>query len=508
VFCQVNLTDGYEYNDINSSAKVIGVISVASETYSTSVLENQEQTIEIDFQYNPSEVQGLINVSLEWNGTSYGYDYFYNTSPEHYEYNVTFTTPNITGSLDTISFYWVYVINYSDNTTSAQQSTTSHNQNITELQLANCSWGSDGTVLIFYLRDEDTTDPVTGTLDMSIYATRTGAGTLVYNWSLSGQSNYSICITPADEEVNVTTIDSLYDANGYSNRRYYFTNATASNSTPAEAYLYLQNESDTTKVTFSVVDSSNTAVSDVVVMFQRYYEGSDSYRGVAMDKTGTEGTGEAYLNIESIKYRIVLERSNVVERTYLPAVLRCDNDPCLDLEIEDTMTQDYWEYMNQIAYSCTFTNSTRVLRCEIIDTSGVAQNVCLDVDLVTVAGSTDHFRNCTHCSDVVMLYTIPENYTYGYSWVLEYTDGTEHQLLNGLIEWPTTVIYGATGLFVALMIFLTLSLFGIHNPVASIVIGTAGFLISVAMGFMVVGGGAIAGVVIVAGILIWKIRGG
>lgn len=505
VKCQVNLTDGYEYADYNSSEVVIGAISVSSETYSTDVIEGYNQTIEIDWLYNPANVHSLLNVTLVWNSTEYNYSLYQDTGT-HFIYNVTFSTPEISGALETVTFNWSYVINYTTGNQSATQTTDSHNQNITELTLSNCTWGSVNTVLVYLLRNEADNSALNGSLDISFNATKIGAGTWTYNFSLSGFSNYSICITPGDEEINVTTIDSIYQADGYSPRRHYLTNATMSNTSISTVYLYLMNESDTTKVTFEVLDATGSGVQDAIVMFQRYYEGSNSYRGVAMDKSSTEGTGEVYLDIESKKYRIIIEKANIVLRTYTPTIIACADTPCLQLEVEPTVEETYWEYLGKIAYSCTFTNATRVLRCEIIDTSGVAQTVCLDIDVISVAGAINHYSNCTHCSDVVMSYELPENQTYSYTWDLVYADGEEIQLLSGQIPWSITLIYGATGLVIALMIILGLGGFAIYNPVVSIVFATIGVMFAIITGTLVIGGSAFAGLLISAGILLWRMK--
>ena len=260
-------------------------------------------------------------------------------------------------------------------------------------------------------------------------------------------------------------------------------------------------------MTFKVVDLSAEGVPDITVIFEKYNEATNTYTTVAMDKTDSDGNGQVYLDINNVKYRIILEQNGEVVQTYTPMLISCTDTPCLTLEINPSSYESFWDYSDKIGYSCSFDKSTRVLHCDVTDTSGVTQTDCLNISEIGVAGIVPYYSVCDSGSSVTLTKTLPKNETYGYSLSVKFNDGKTYTFISDIIEWVGSPMYGLTGVVAAFVIFIFLAMFGIWNPTASIILGTIGIVVSVYLGVLSIGIGSLIGLVIAAGVLIWRMRG-
>jgi len=160
--------------------------------------------------------------------------------------------------------------------------------NTTE-DLFECAEGTIG--LNFTIRDEDSLNlikaNITGTFEYTV------AGiTETYNLDLDNRNNFSICITPDDEEFT-TDIDLVFSADGYPARTYAENNVLIT-SNEINRTLYLLSTADGIYGYFQVLDALETPLSGVNIAMYRNID--NQYTRVVSTNTDDSGQASVFVN--------------------------------------------------------------------------------------------------------------------------------------------------------------------------------------------------------------------
>jgi len=283
----------------------IGIANI-TQTYNPFMVSKAEQTMTLTIDY--------FNLSLIKNATS---KLFYNSSQKNvtksivgtkYLFSSTFITPSITGINLTLPFYWGYNTTFNDDTYS-YNTTNITNQIVFNLFVDNCSIATFPFLNIFIFDEENPTQRLNGTIEAEILQRYYGVESQI-NITLSGKSNYSICMLYE----NMTFFGDVYfkykTDNGFTNR-YYIYNSSYSN-TPIIYNLYNFNTTSITSDLEITVRNEETygILKDVIAKLQRKYVGEGVWRTIQMAKSGDYG--ELFFNIKEkdIDYRILYADTN------------------------------------------------------------------------------------------------------------------------------------------------------------------------------------------------------
>lgn len=327
-----------------------------------------------------------------------------------------------------------------------------------------------------------------------------------YTFSKTDSYYQEICIYPPWTEYIANTKSSDYDAEYYQSVEHFLTDATIDNQTNTIP-IYLP--SGAAYFTFKVEDENEVGVNDVLVKFKRYYPAEDKYKLVTSAKTAEDGTSAAYLILEDVKYQVILQKDNDILRTYSPRYYNCINNPCQIFETKPTEYDTYFEYEQSLAYQCNFNVSDKnQLVCDVNDQEGMTKEACLDVDQLGIAGKTDYDEQCGTSSSMVLKSNLTDamNSTVAYTLRVEFDDGTVYTFVSDSLSLGVTATYGMMGVFMTFLTFLVLSMIGIFDPGASILLGVIALILSALIGFLAISTGALASIVIVGAVLVVRMR--
>lgn len=438
---------------------------------------------------------------------SYGYTYL-----NMYEFNNTFFTPYLSNSSllnETVILNWTFFITYA-NGTQVNFSSNNYNQLVETFFLSTCTSGYP-IALNFTIFNEESMPSLINS-SFNIYGTLAKGYEISKNFSFSfsGYSNYSICIYPNDT-ISVNATIEYYSNTDYPLRNYYLFNSPVSNAT--QSYnLYLLNATQARKVKISVIDSSSLAVKQAIISIQRYDYTTSAYITMTMAKTDDQGTAITYLRGNDMFYKFMITKNGVLLADLAPLkidISAITNEGTLTLVADPTVLGEYYTFISSVAYGCTLNRTTDILRCSFADATGDTQTLTLQVDKITPLRKTSICDTIASSSSATLTCTIAgANGTYAYRFYAM-RSGIPFMLETGSFAFTSAIEWGVTGLFLTLVLFLTLSGVGIYKPEMALVMGGGALIVASVLNLMAIEilSGSIGGMIVVIAILIYRMRG-
>ncbi len=344
----------------------------------------------------------------------------------------------------------------------------------------------------------------------SLEATFTILG-INYTYDIEDHHQDLFCLTPGYSQVPV---DAIFEYTNDTNvvRTYYLNNATASNETQ-DIYLFLLETTNSTSVVINVIDENYNNMEDVFAKMQRYYVGTNTWETVEIGKTDTLGKAVLHVVVEDVFYKFIFEDKwgNVLDSTEpmkfvcLPTYEECKYT--FQIAGDNINPFEPVAGLPGVSYNLEWDNDTSVVRFTWTDSTGTTQRGRLLVVKGHVTNESE-----TICDTVLVANagTIScdlsgENGTfYYYSYI--------HRSPGKLMGWGSISItaladmFGLEGVFWAVLIIITLFMIGIWNPVVAIIMGTVAFTFLTILGVLNIGISAVAYVVILAVLIIWRMR--
>jgi hypothetical protein len=318
------------------------------------------------------------------------------------------------------------------------------------------------------------------------------------------------CLFPGNEEYEAD-VTFEYGGNGYALRHRFLVDANLTNSSTVMIF-YLSDTALTTTTEFLVQDTNALDQENVVISAQKYFPGQGNYYTVCQGLTGDNGETAMELQ-QGYYYRWILERSGTVLLTTSPEIL---SDTELVLYIPAEVRGTFFEYKDNVAYSCTVDTVNNQITCTFSDTSGKQISMLLEAKRVLLYNRTDPFCSesstetagtllCDY-SDYVndtVLYTLVGNYdgslvTETYPWIARY--------IEPAVDWFWGESLGAMGIMMTFGMMLTLGLLGLYDPKVSIIFTTIGMVISYLFQLYTITFSSIILLVIVAGFIVYRMR--
>jgi hypothetical protein len=437
---------------------------------------------------------------------SYGYTYI-----NMYEFNNTFFTPYLSNSSllnETVILNWTFFITYA-NGTQANFSSNNYNQLVETFFLSTCTSGYPIALNFTLFNEESMPSLINSTFNMYGTASKYEISKN-FSFSFSGYSNYSICIYPNDT-ISVNATIEYYSNTDYPLRNYYLFNSPVSNATQSYS-LYLLNATQARKVKISVIDSSSLAVKQAIISIQRYDYTTSAYITMTMAKTDDQGTAITYLRGNDMFYKFMITKNGVLLADLAPLkidISAITNEGTLTLVADPTVLGEYYTFISSVAYGCTLNRTTDILRCSFADATGDTQTLTLQVDKITPLRKTSICDTTTSSSSATLTCTIAgANGTYAYRFYA-IRGNLPFMLETGSFAFTSAIEWGVTGLFLTLVLFLTLSGVGIYKPEMALVMGGGALIVASVLNLMAIEilSGSIGGMIVVIAILIYRMRG-
>ena len=327
-----------------------------------------------------------------------------------------------------------------------------------------------------------------------------------------GSSNYSVCIYPSSATYTVNGIGQYY-ATGFSYRNYYLTNATINN-VSQNINLYLLENTSTTSIIMRTRDSFGNPVSGVIIYAQEYYIANNSYVTVSTAQTDYNGNTLMNLNAYNTMYKFILYQNGaIVYQTIYPMQITSDLiTNGINFNVLPTVYGEVYKYINNIAYSCQFNNSTGVISCYVIDTSGLMTQACMQIKKYGALNLTILYQGCVNSSGSVLTYSLGNytGYRYVYSLWVNYPSSV-YLINQATLDFSSAGIFAVVGpdaiiIMIIMIVFFSTAAFFSPNPIVPLVMSLASLIAGFILGLAPIGWGGVMSLITVAGILAVKMR--
>jgi len=373
---------------------------------------------------------------------------------------------------------------------------------------------SGNVALNFTGRDEETEDLLIPDMTFDAAWTLESAwDALIYNFGLTGDNNYTFCLSPDGLDVNITGFVE-YDSTNSSYsfpRQYYFQDAIINGDTSNEIDLFQLSDTFATPITFTALRGATT-VEDVLIHVQRYDPGTGDYTLVAMGETGATGQDIIYMRMTDAWYRILAYSDGVLEFVGDPEHILSSSYTIYLTGGAGGMSDywDNWESLDSINYNLAFNESgTNHVTLTADDGSGASTAMCLKVEKWTMLdGMEELYYSCESSASITMSYEITDlDATYNAKFIA-FFDGGWRMMDSEEIALTTNLsdLIGTDGIIYAMLFIGIIAFVGLWNPVASVALTMFGLIISFMMGLISVPWSALIGILIAGGIILFKIR--
>lgn len=366
--------------------------------------------------------------------------------------------------------------------------------------LTNCSEGGTKTITFHNYRESNQTI-VNGSLDVTFdILNPQGNQTNNYSFTFSVNETHSICLYPAWASYRVDA-QIEFDGDGYSQRSYYLTNATLSNSTQ-NINLYLLEDADSEAVLVYVKDSDDNYVEGTKAYIEKYYLDTNTYKTVVIGETDGNGKFLTYFDLNDIFYRaIVYDLDDQVSNEYQPQKIPdTTDDPEEWVLYLSSELPEYFEFMDKASYYCTWTNATKIIRCVITDGSGLMTQARLTVNkqqllsYVSICDTSDTGSSVTLTCNVSGY----DNGTITYRFFADLSSGEQKLLKSGYVYFPETLVFGDTGLFTTAVLVMGLSLIAVFDPILPLFFAIIGLGIGMGLGLIEISIASLMSLIVIA----------
>lgn len=321
------------------------------------------------------------------------------------------------------------------------------------------------------------------------------------NYSTSNGTLIVTLLTPADY-----TIRYWYDP--IVPREYY---ATLTAQSYQNLSLYIIDTGVSNYYIPVIIDQNTNPIGGATIQLLRAYiltNNTFEYRVVEMAKTNS--LGEAVLRVvpNTINYKFIFTKDGSTFTTQPTKFVDTTNDYVLSLTGDPTESQ---YKIGAVTTSLTFNNATRTYTWTWTDANTLVTEGCMTIDQHKLGVQTRVYDNCVSGSTGSIGYTVTDTNqtTYVAQARLETTTEYSTYHYGPLTQDYTTQIanFGLVGLIIALFVFITFIFIGNEQGSAGAII--SGLIAITLMGLIGFIGGrweVLIGVIIVGGIIIYKVR--
>lgn len=498
---------------------VSGAVTFNIINYTTPTYTLKSETFGINITYNKT-IYTSSNAYLVYNGTSYlaiG-----STDGINDIFVRTITMPLI--STQTIkNFYWNISL---QNTTGIFYFNSSvYQQTINPFAFDNCT-ANNITILDYRLYDEDnqnflsplgTTTNATIEIDVKLYPDATLTNSINFSLNRTNNNPVRICIDSnvltsgsyqMDAQAKYYSTDRVIEYNNIQN--YTLTSLTI----PVNISLYDLAVINSQSFLMTYRDMSFNYISDAVIEITRKYVGEGVFKLVEAPKTDSTGRTISHLVTEDALYTFIVKKNGKILSIFENMVAVCQdptaNQCTIDLTALET-SQDINEFNTYkgVSYDLTFNQTTRIVKAVFSSLNGVQKLYQLNVSRSDNRGNAIICATPILTTSGILTCVIPS--TYGNTTIYAELLADNVPIVNSYfnIKANPKQIFGYTGYFMAIFLYMTLVLMFVSSSVG-IVIGSIlgvsiAILFNLIYGNIFSIGSTLTWFVIAGAIILWRI---
>ena len=466
--CGINATATLcEWGDSNFTFNVGA--SIVNETYSNETYETSEEYFEVTVELLSGVI--LYDSNFIYNEIMYDADYV-SLGGSLYKIFTTFNVPSVDSST-VFDFFWqlsyLSDVIITQNLTARQQTVIP----IADLVITNntCDAGFSEAIHYDFFDEKNLTD--LNYIDVK-YNFQYGYGNLTSNLlygNIEGISDLRICINSTFNNYLIGYGEVEYSDENHSLRRHYlFEKRILSNTTTSNISLYSLYKSISTSFLVEIRTPTLSPYVNKYTSLLRWYPSLNKYNVVEMGKTDDKGQTVSKVESEDADYRIgVYELNGTLIYLASPIRMVCIQSPCTYiLNVPDEEDISYTNFLGLEFTEITYSNG--VFYFQYNDPSQSTESISLSVYKVT--GSYKSLictDNSTSFTDLLICNV--SSYSGNLFAVVYRTASPLRTFLNKWVNAGTTVFTSSAGLFITMLIFITLILLGSVSPVIAIVFG-------------------------------------
>ncbi len=472
-------------------------------TYETPVFEGSLNIFATEVRLKTGNT--ITQAIFEYNNTNYTTVILF--SGGEYLVTASITAPVV--SLDTnFSFGFYFVVS------GITYFLNSQTQEVLNLDFAICGGISNDTLLNMSLFDEKTLVNLTGDIEFNADIISKSSSEIVetINGTFSGVHSGVICLSPVSSyDLYFIDAEIRYFDEGYVTEFYYIQKADLGEY-PKDLGLYDLNQNDSTEFAVTYKNNAFIFIKDAVIQLQRKYIGEDVYRVVEAPLTSDGGKAILHIDLNTNKYQASVVKDGELLDFFENIVFNCDNElsgdctysldgtvnPNNDIPITDLI---------DFSYSVSVDEDNQTITVLFAVPSGTPSSINVVLEQI------DMFGNSTSCNTTIV--------TSAGSIECTYLDTIEKSILElsisknevglVLLSYVNDPELDMDGInfFIVFMFMVSLVGMAIASPEWMIIISVmvlviSGTLLLIRGMNLVMGLGAIAWVIIAAGIIILK----
>jgi len=433
------------------------------------------------------------NATLYWNNTAYPATAT-NTST-HFFFNTSVTIPPLMNDTN-VTYYWNYYLGTTEFNTS-EENTTVYSPRISNCTAYPTQW------VKYLIKDETFETLLNGSITFQ-FTYSNGAYSNNYNGLMSGNTTFPICMYPSwgNFSTNATIQYQTTEA-GYTSREYQTTGFGVYESNRTVDLFLLEGATD---ITFHIIDDADNNLQGVTVEAYRYRIATDT--DVLVETEATDAEGKVILNLASgttfYSFKIYDTNGTLRISTARFKLFSTNYEYIIQTGRANPLASRLKLFAN-LEDSLTYDTVTRVINYTYNYSGGSPDQWCL-----TVTGNGTQWNyQCLNTSSGSFNYTITElNITYLAT--VQAVTADQPTVVNQLgidTNTPLKDIFGSTNtLFIALIIFLVVSLLGLVNANIAIVLSLISIVIMSLFSLIPLSWGWLVGIIILGLAMLWVVN--
>ena len=321
------------------------------------------------------------------------------------------------------------------------------------------------------------------------------------NYSTQNGSFYVDLLSPSDYRIS-------YTSGGYIERDYYF---GLSNRTHNAFDLYLLSTGNSSNIDVTIQDENARGVVNATIKLLRYYETSNSYVVVAMSRT--DSSAKSRFNIEEYNafYYFVIEKDGITLLSTTPSRI-IETSLSFSVFIGANVLAGR-EGILKVSHELTFSNVTQQFRFVYSDAGNILKEACLDVERITPQNTYDICNTCQSSTSGTIICTVNtsqsgfhraygrvDTTTKSSPYILDVLDSISDEFRESIAT------FGSMGAYLTAYLIMALALLGTPFPYLSIILAIIGIIFASITGILGMGYMAIASIVLLGAIIMFKIR--
>ena len=434
------------------------------------------------------------NATLYWNGT--GYLATATNTSTHFYFNYTLAIPPLLNDTN-VTYYWNYYLG------TTEFNTSNENTTVYSPRVSNCT--VNPTNWVDYLIKDETFETLLNGSITFIFDYYNNEYNNTFSGLMTDNSTFPICMYPSWGNFSTNaTIQYQTSEAGYTSREYQTTGFEVYESNRTVDLFLLEGATD---ITFHIIDDSDNNLEGVTVEAYRYRIATDE--DVLVETEATDAEGKVILNLASgttfYSFKIYNNESVLKISTARFKLFSTEYEYIIQEGRENPLATRS-NILSRLTQSLTYNlNGNNIINYTYNYTGALVNQWCFTV----TANASTYNSQCSNNSAGAFNYTLtPNNLTY-LATVLAYTNESDYVVANIDILTNTQLkdVFGNTNtLFIAMIMFLTISMIGLVSANIAIVLSVLSLMIIGLFNLLPLSNTWIAGAVALALGMLWVVN--